>query len=643
MTQVSKIPIQDQRRYKRLDHIFPVDFQVIAPGDRVVCDWQQGFSQDVSDGGLCLIVNHFKEADEKFLGDSQVRFRLQIHLPVGVEGIAACARIAWFKKNKAELSSQYMIGVEYETIDLKDRRRILRYVRGRRFFKALAIIFSFALSAGLMWMGFYNAKLRLDNEKLLGDLSVNFDHRRLLEEGQSQLVSQMSDMKSLLEQSEEKTRALQRQLIITQANDQKAIESLKRSLDLAESYQGELKQNLVNLALQKAKIDDAVELKKEEVSSLEKKVRDKLYQWLLVHRNNRTGLVGSFEGDDDIHDWGFTYDQALVAMNFINSGDLENAKKIFDFYLQAKRIDDGGLANAYYASSGEPAEFVAHVGPNVWLGLAVMQYTMKTQDEQYLGLAKEISLWLDTVKDADGGLRGGKNFSWYSTEHNLDAYAFYQMLAAQTKDSYYAQRARSLLAWLSKNAYSNISSPLVKRGKGDSTIATDTYAWSVSAIGPKMLKEIGMDPDAIMDFALNNCCVEISYAKPDGTTVEVKGFDFAKSRNSARGGVISCEWTGQMSLALKMMADYHSQNGDFKKAQRYQRMAEEYISELEKMIIASPSPVGQGDFCLPYASHEFVDTGHGWRTPKGNRTGSVAATAYAIFAMDGFNPLGFNE
>ena len=60
------------------------------------------------------------------------------------------------------------------------------------------------------------------------------------------------------------------------------------------------------------------------------------------------------------------------------------------------------------------------------------------------------------------------------------------------------------------------------------------------------------------------------------------------------------------------------------------------------MIITSPSPVGQGEFCLPYSSHEFVDTGHGWRTPKGI-DGSVAATAYAIFAIEGFNPLALND
>ena len=57
------------------------------------------------------------------------------------------------------------------------------------------------------------------------------------------------------------------------------------------------------------------------------------------------------------------------------------------------------------------------------------------------------------------------------------------------------------------------------------------------------------------------------------------------------------------------------------------------------MVISSPSKTGQGEGCLPYASDAFADTGHGWRTPKGKRTGSVAGTAYTIFASLEYNPL----
>jgi hypothetical protein len=152
-----------------------------------------------------------------------------------------------------------------------------------------------------------------------------------------------------------------------------------------------------------------------------------------------------------------------------------------------------------------------------------------------------------------------------------------------------------------------------------------------------------MDPEAIIDFALENCCVAVDFRRPEGSVAKVKGFDFAKHQNLARGGVVSSEWTAQMILALKIMSDYYHAAGNEEKASHYAQLANEYTSELSKMVITSPSVVGQGDFCLPYASHEFADTGHGWRTPKGSRTGSVAGTAYAILAIDDFNPLRFNK
>lgn len=79
------------------------------------------------------------------------------------------------------------------------------------------------------------------------------------------------------------------------------------------------------------------------------------------------------------------------------------------------------------------------------------------------------------------------------------------------------------------------------------------------------------------------------------------------------------------------------------KAQSYQLKADEYLAALSNMIICSPSASGQGENCLPYASQDFVDTGHGWFTPKGKATGSVSGTTYTIFAYYNYNPLKFQD
>jgi hypothetical protein len=274
------------------------------------------------------------------------------------------------------------------------------------------------------------------------------------------------------------------------------------------------------------------------------------------------------------------------------------------------------------------------------LGIAILQYTHKTQDKTYLALAEDIAQGIIKLQkeDEEGGIRGGPGIDWFATEHNLDGYAFFNMLYKVTGKDKYASARDRVLNWLVKHTYDKSDIP-IKRGKGDSTIATDTYAWSIAAVGPEKLEQLGMSPDKIMDFAETNCAVTTTYARPEGTVVTVKGFDFAPERHVARGGVVSSEWTAQMVISFKIMADYYFKRGMTAKGRKYQQKADEYLSSLSNMIISSPSPSGQGGSCLPYATQDFIDTGHGWLTPKGKSTGSVSGTTYTIFAYYNYNPL----
>lgn len=216
------------------------------------------------------------------------------------------------------------------------------------------------------------------------------------------------------------------------------------------------------------------------------------------------------------------------------------------------------------------------------------------------------------------------------------------MLYKLTRNPEYARSRDKVLNWLVEYSYGRGDIP-VKRGKGDSTVATDTYAWSIAALGPQKLEELGMNPERIVEFAQQYCGVEVSYIRPEGNTVKIRGFDFAPQRHLARGSVVSSEWTAQMIIAFKIMADFYSKKNMPDKAHTYASKADNYLAELGNMIISSPSPSGQGESCLPYATQDYVDTGHGWMTPKGSRTGSVSGTAYAIFAYYNYNPLELKE
>jgi hypothetical protein len=309
------------------------------------------------------------------------------------------------------------------------------------------------------------------------------------------------------------------------------------------------------------------------------------------------------------------------------------------FARQAKRRD-GLFFNAYYSNDGGPSEYAVHCGPNIWVGIAILQYTKKSQDREFIPLAEEIARGIINIQkqDKDGGIRGGPDATWYSTEHNLDAYAFFNMLYSITNKQIYLEARDKILNWLVRNTYDKVDIP-IKRGKGDSTISTDTYAWSIAAIGPDKLEELGMNPDRIIEFAEQNCSVEVSYTRPEGQTIKIKGFDFAPQRHVARGGVVSSEWTAQMVMAFKIMANFYHKKSMIAKARAYELKADDYLVQLGNMIISSSSPSGQGESCLPYATQDFVDTGHGWMTPKGNTTGSVAGSTYALFAYYNYNPL----
>jgi len=392
------------------------------------------------------------------------------------------------------------------------------------------------------------------------------------------------------------------------------------------------------LLVRKTRAGELLKAAKIKRRELEKATIKNMYEWLKTHQNSMTGLAISFEGDPFMRNWAFTYDQALALQVFLISGDIKKSEKILSFYEERAKKEKGGYCNAYSAVTGNPAEHTVNIGPNIWIAIAALQYTEKTKDKKYLPMARDIAKWVISLKDRAGGVKGGPNISWYSTEHNLDAYALFSMLYDITGEKIYGKEKTDTLKWIKKHTYSGASGGM-KRGKGDATIATDTMAWAIAAIGPAELLKEGMDPAAIIKFAEDHCVVTTNFKRPDGATVTVTGFDFGKTKNIARGGVVSSEWTAQMVIAFEIMADFYSGLGETDKAGEFNKKAGFYLSELDKMVISSPSRSGQGAGCLPYATQPSADTGHGWRTPQGADTGSVAGTAYTIFAKEGYNPL----
>lgn len=659
----------ERRQYIRLKAIFPVEFQFIdSETSGSVSDIKQGFTKDISKGGICLEANNIEEGLEALLKNQKVKIDLSIHIPVEAAETKAIANIAWYKKEKSGYPNKYLIGLSFLQIDSKERERIYSCAKRLAIIpKALgtALILFIVLSLYFYSNGF---RLKIENEKLVEEMVDLSKKKSAIEEKIAKVSKEQKNIEKKLKENdgliedykfriqdlEKLPNSLEAQKKLVQYLNQDKLEAKKIIkkvlLDRAKFYRKVselsreslyLKSRISKISSIKSSSEDALKNLLSSFETIEDKNIASMYRWIKTNQNICTGLITSYEsGKKGLEDWAFTYDQSLACQVFTLMGDQGNAKQVLEFYKNMAEKASGQFANNYDAYTGNMIEDEIHSGPNIWLGIAILHYTDKFKDEAYLSLAEDIGNWLIVLqgKDTESGIRGGPDDAWQITEHNIDAYAFFGMLYKITKDTRYKDAGDKVFSWIKKNAFIR-KDVRVNKPKGDSTITSDTFAWAIPAIGPQKLTESGMDPVQIMDFAETNCVVTTDYRRPSGEVVKVTGFDFGKYSHLPRGGIVSTEWTAQMIISLKIVSEYFKNQNRFDETEYYRKKRDFYMSELEKMIIISPSKSGQGESCLPYATQDDADTGHGWRVQNAAKDGSIAGTAYTIFAKYNYNPL----
>jgi len=701
----------ERRKYIRLNSCFPVEFSFYFSEGTILIKEYQGFTRDISEGGMCLDAKNLSDEDSELVSRKWPRLSLTIDIPVLGHLVKTKVKVMWVKKDDSDNErNNYFIGVSYLDINPKDKRKIINYARRLKYLPRLAVALLFLMFLGIAVLSFYHIQARKDNKVLVDQLVSVSEVKSDLEKRLNELKTRKEMLESKLVKSAESAVGLKQRIadIEKRLTDEK--KRLEQKLESALDQQRDLEKKMADLSADEIasgemayKVTESrltglsatIELLRIELSEITKKADlekkdlntkldslqrtnttlqgqinltqkgeilleeqlaqvklksgeiaqasiDKMLQWLKIHQTRKTGLVLSYEGDRDLKDWGFTYDQALACQAFLILGERERAKDILEFFLNRAQRLGGLFYNAYDVKIGTPCECIVHSGPNMWIAIAACQYIYRTKDDRFLRLAEGIASEMILMQNAstDGSIKGGPDTDWVSTEHNLDAYALFNMLYDLTVEDKYKQAASVALVWLETAGYNKQEGRFL-RGRGDATIATDTFSWAIAAIGPATLAKNNMDPDGIMEFAEKECRVEAKFYRPEGRTVDVTGFDFAKAQNIGRGGIVSTEWTAQMVVAFKIMADYYRDKGDIEKESIYRLKAEYYLSQLGKMVVSSPSPTGQGEGCLPYASMDNVKTGHGWRVANGRRTGSVSGTAYYIFAYEDYNPLKF--
>lgn len=644
-----------RRKYIRISTVLPVEFIVLDEQEKQLTPWLQGFTCDIGRGGIGLLINDLWQGFWNRFNYQDALLSLKINLPFRTKSISVKAKVVWSEQLKDEDFDRCVIGVEFIETEKKPAGKLLfKYAVYKKClpfivtgFLALLILMSIRLFCKTDALIKQNRRQVADYVKSLEHSSFLQDSLKDAQELQLRFQDKQSDLEKEITSLEEEVIHWQKDYMqlkeIKDKNEEASKEGrqLEEKINLLEKEIAVLKQENDVLKTKREHREDETIRIQEEVNALEREryafsqdIIKGMFEWIKNRQDLISGVVLSYEGDRSLEKISFTYDQSLAVIVFLVFNDLKKAEKILDFYLGIVENDDN-IYNAYY-SHGAVAEYVVHSGPNAWIGIAALNYIKKTGNKKYFPIAETVDAFLTKMRDKEGGIRGGSNVGWYSTEHNLDAVAFYNLFYEVTGKKKYLDAAKTIEKWVSQYSYTDYSVP-IKRGKGDSTVATDTYAWSITAFGPQALLAMNMNPDAILEFAIEHCEVEALF-EYRGEEVKLKGFDFAKARNLARGGIVSGEWTAQMILAFEIMSDfYKNKNPD--KQNEYITRAVFYFNELQKMLITSPSRIGREEPCLPYASKASVDTGHGWYTPEGNTTGSLSATAYFLIAYYGFNPL----
>ena len=272
-----------------------------------------------------------------------------------------------------------------------------------------------------------------------------------------------------------------------------------------------------------------------------------------------------------------TYDDALVIDAYLAAGTpagRSRAEVIGNGLLYAQANDpqhDGRVRAAYGpAPLRSPADVTAtdtasDVGDMAWAGQALVQLYAATGRNAYLTGAEAIGNWVQAhCYDArgPGGYTGGETangqkIEWKSTEHNIDMYALFSLLAAQTRDSAWsarAARARRFVAAMWDARQGRFYVGTTRDGETPNSVSPeDVNSWSYLALrDPGYAASVGWDVRNLAASA--GGFSGVSFCRGDRTGVWFEGTAHLADALQLRG-----DPGDSARAAMYLSAIYHAQ------------------------------------------------------------------------------------
>ncbi len=334
----------------------------------------------------------------------------------------------------------------------------------------------------------------------------------------------------------------------------------------------------------------------------------------------------------NLGDIGYTYDSDLVTIAFLTRGssdDLARAAVLGDSLLYAQAHDplaDGRVRDGYHVdpfvrkngtlrigfSDGDGG---SDCGTMAWTGLALARCAAVLGTARHLDGALAVGEWIQAnaydTRGA-GGYTGGitqrqRRIAYKATEHNIDLYGLFTMLAALSGQSVWTQRAQWALGFVA--AMWDANGGFFWTGTLDdgvtinkSFIPEDVQSWSYLAT---------LDP-------LHASSIDWAQANLSAKDGPFAGVSFS---NADRSGVWF-EGTAHMAAALLA----RDRPGDGAKAQAY----------LKSIALAQTKAPNNDRLGIDAASEDGLRTGDG---DKYYAALHIGATAWYCIALQNGDPL----
>ena len=266
---VSKADLKNRRKYIRITTTLPVTFYLIDEKGKQITPWLQGFTHDISKGGIGLLINDLWQGLWERINQRGTVLMLAIEMPFKKKRILAKGKIAWTSSKALGEFTQHTLGVEFTEITPKHAAALFRFALIKKrlplVVSALFIVIV-AVSVGLFLK---TNELVLENRRIVKNY-VN-------------VIGQSSDLEALLAQENKKRDSLLRR----QKDVQEKIEGLETQVGIYQQQYSQLQREarkdeisrqkeLAVLQNQITQLNKGLEASRKETEFLRKKEQERL-------------------------------------------------------------------------------------------------------------------------------------------------------------------------------------------------------------------------------------------------------------------------------------------------------------------------------------------------------------------------------